>query len=100
MAIDRPGGVPFCRVRLEGTWNATNLANGEIEERLWWVRSNDEVPQDEHKTEFKRRDRGLIHVIRIPAARDPSQQIKAAISDAARQALERDRVAREPQSRY
>lgn len=78
MAIDRPGGVPFCRIRLEATWTATNLADGEIEERLLWVRSNDEVPQDDHRTEFKGRDRGLIHVIYIPAARDPSQQIKAA----------------------
>lgn len=78
MAIDRPGGVPFCRIRLEGTWTATNLADGEIEERLLWVRSNDEVPQDDHKTEFKGRDRGLIHVVYIPAARDPTQQIKVA----------------------
>lgn len=78
MAIDRPDAVPFCRIRLEGTWTATNLADGEIEERLWWVRTNDELPQDEHKTEFKGRDRGLIHVIYIPATRDPSQQIKAA----------------------
>jgi putative ATP-dependent endonuclease of the OLD family len=66
MAIDRPDGVPFCRIRLEGTWTATNLADGEIEERLWWVRTNDEVPQGEHKTEFKGRDRGLIHVILHP----------------------------------
>jgi len=78
MAIDRTGGVPFCRVRLEATWSATNLADGEIEEHLWWVRSNDEVPQEDHRTEFKGRDRGLIHVTYIPAARDPSQQIKAA----------------------
>lgn len=78
MAIDRPGGVPFCRIRLEATWTASNLADGEIEERMCWMRSNDDVPQDDHRTEFKGRDRGLIHVIYIPAARDPSQQIKAA----------------------
>lgn len=78
MAIDRPGGVPFCRIRLEGTWTSTNLADGEIEERLWWVRTSEEVPLEEHRTEFKGRDRSLIHVIYIPATRDPSQQIRAA----------------------
>jgi hypothetical protein len=78
MAIDRPGDVPFCRIRLEATWTASNLADGEIDEHVWWIRSTDEVPEDDHKTEFKGRDRGLIHVIYIPASRDPAQQIKAA----------------------
>ena len=78
MAIDRPGDVPFCRIRLEATWTATNLADGEIDEHVWWVRSTDDVPEEDHKTEFKGRDRGLIHVIYIPASRDPAQQIKAA----------------------
>jgi putative ATP-dependent endonuclease of the OLD family len=78
MAIDRPDGPPFCRIRLEGTWQATNLADGDIEEHLWWVRSNDEVPEDDHKIKFSGRDRGLIHVIYVPAARDPAQEIRAA----------------------
>lgn len=78
MAIDREGAPPFCRIRLEGTWHATNLADGEIEERTWWVRSDDEEPKDEHKTSFSARDRALVHVIYVPAARDPAQEIRAA----------------------
>src|SRR5260370_2499315 len=34
MAIDRPDGVPICRIRLEGIWTATNLADGVIDEHL------------------------------------------------------------------
>jgi hypothetical protein len=78
MAIDREDAPPFCRIRLEGTWHATNLADGEIEEHVWWVRSDDEQPKDEHKTTFSPRERGLVHVIYVPAARDPAQEIRAA----------------------
>ncbi len=77
MAVDTKGG-PYCRIRLESTWHATNLADGEIEERLWWVTSDDDEPKDEHKTAFSPRDRALIHVIYVPAARDPSREIRAA----------------------
>ena len=77
MAVDAKSG-PYCRIRLEGTWHATNLADGEIEERLWWVTSDDDEPKDEHKTAFSPRDRGLIHVIYVPAARDPAREIRAA----------------------
>ena len=77
MAVDTKGG-PYCRIRLEGAWHATNLADGEIEEHLWWVTSDDDEPKDEHKTAFSPRDRGLIHVIYVPAARDPAREIRAA----------------------
>jgi hypothetical protein len=78
MAIDREGAAPFCRIRLEGTWFATNLANGEVEEHLWWVSSSDEVPREEDKSPFSPRDRGLVHVLYVPATRDPAQEIRAA----------------------
>lgn len=78
MAIDRGDAPPFCRIRLEGTWTATNLSDGEIEERLWWVRTGDDEPKEEHKSAFSPRERGLIHVVYVPAARDPAQEIRAA----------------------
>lgn len=78
MAIDREGGDPFCRILLEGTWYASNLADGEIEEHLWWVSSTDEVPKKEDKTAFSARERGLVHVLYVPATRDPAQEIRSA----------------------
>ena len=78
MAIESDGKTPYCRIRLEGTWHATNLVDGEIEERLWWVTSEDQEPEDVHKTPFNPRDRGLIQVIYVPAARDPAREIRAA----------------------
>jgi putative ATP-dependent endonuclease of OLD family len=78
MAIEREGGDPFCRILLEGTWYASNLADGEIEEHLWWVSSTDDVPQKDEKTAFSSRERGLVHVLYVPATRDPEQEIRAA----------------------
>jgi energy-coupling factor transporter ATP-binding protein EcfA2 len=78
MAIDREDAPPFCRIRLEGTWHATNLADGEVEEHVWWVRSDEPEPKVDHKTAFSPRDRAIVHVIYVPAARDPAQEIRAA----------------------
>jgi hypothetical protein len=78
MAIDRPGAAPFCRIRIEGTWHATNLAEGEIDEHIFWINSNKDEPTEENKTGFGARDRGLVHVIYVPAARDPAREIRAA----------------------
>jgi putative ATP-dependent endonuclease of OLD family len=78
MMVTEAGADPFCRVRLEATWTKGNLPEGQITERLVWVRSADDEPKDEHKSKVQAHDRSLVHVHYIPAIRDPAQQIRFA----------------------
>lgn len=78
MMVTAPGADPFCRIRLEGTWSKGNLPEGQITERLVWVRSADDDPKDEHTSPVRGHDRSLIHVHYVPASRDPGKQIKYA----------------------
>lgn len=69
-------GDPYCRMRLEGTWTRTNTPDGDVEQRLFWVQSNEEDPDDEHKHPMAAYERALIHVNYIPASREPAKQIR------------------------
>jgi putative ATP-dependent endonuclease of the OLD family len=77
MLIDSAQGDPFCRVRLEGTWTATNTVDGEIEEKLFWITTADEKFEDSDKVPFRPHERGLIHVLYVPASRDPSKEVRS-----------------------
>ncbi|HYG08989.1 MAG TPA: AAA family ATPase [Pyrinomonadaceae bacterium] len=68
--------TPYCRLRLDGAWTRTNLADGEIEEKIYWIKSADETIEEEDKQSLKTYERGRIHVLYVPAARDPSHQLK------------------------
>ena len=37
MVVEAPDEVPFCRVRLEGTWRSSHQPEGEIEESISWI---------------------------------------------------------------
>lgn len=78
MMVTEPDADPFCRIRLEATWSKGNLPEGQITERLVWVRSADEEPEDEHMSKVLAHDRALVHVHYIPAIRDPEKQIRYA----------------------
>lgn len=77
MLIDSAQGDPFCRIRLEGTWTATNTVDGEIEEKLFWITTADETFEDSDKVPFRPHERGLIHVLYVPASRDPSKEVRS-----------------------
>jgi putative ATP-dependent endonuclease of OLD family len=77
MVIESAQGDPFCRVRLEGTWTATNTVDGEIEEKLFWITTADEKFEDSDKVSFRPHERGLIHVLYVPASRDPSKEVRS-----------------------
>ena len=66
----------FCRVRLEASWRKGNLPDGEVEQKLFWVRSEDSKPLEKHKTPMGGHDRSQIHVHYVPATRDPTKQIR------------------------
>lgn len=79
MVVDEPNGTPYCRMRLEATWVRDGTAEGEIDQKLFWIlngsNDSDEL-SDEVKRKVSAEDRARIRTIYIPATRDPEQQIK------------------------
>jgi putative ATP-dependent endonuclease of OLD family len=76
MSVQLPDRKLFCRIRLEATWRKGNVPDGEIEQRLYWIRSTAETPTDADKIPVASHERSQIHVHYIPAARDPVKQIR------------------------
>src|SRR5262245_54451796 len=37
MLVTEAGGTPYCRVRLEGTWTASSVPEGEVEQHTYWI---------------------------------------------------------------
>ena len=63
MTITEHGKAPYCRVRLEGKWQRSNLPEGEIEQRLVWVTSPTGTKEtDERTVSIQAHDRSRIHV--------------------------------------
>jgi putative ATP-dependent endonuclease of OLD family len=77
MIVEDVDTGPFCRVRLEATWTATNLPEGDVEQNLYWV-TTPEGEADEMKQPMTVVQRSQIHAIYVPASRDPSRHLRAA----------------------
>jgi putative ATP-dependent endonuclease of the OLD family len=78
MSVDAPQGSPYCRVRLDAKWTKTTLPEGEVEESLVWVNTSGHVVEDEHKSRMTGDQRSRIHVLYVPASRDPQKQLRQA----------------------
>lgn len=84
MLVPGVGQPPFCRIRLEATWTQTAQAEGEVDERLWWVTQADvqsegaEPLPEEVKTPLLNSERSIIQVLYVPAIRDPAAQLRLA----------------------
>ncbi|WP_158633683.1 ATP-dependent nuclease [Tautonia sociabilis] len=76
MAVDEPDGGPFCRIRLEATWTRGLGQAGFVEERISWICSDAEVPAQEDVRPMRPHERARFQVIYVPAARDPSRQLR------------------------
>lgn len=77
MIVEDVANAPFCRVRLEAKWFATSLSDGDVEQNLYWITSPaDETEEQKHRMSALQRSQ--IHAIYVPAARDPSRQLRAA----------------------
>jgi predicted ATP-dependent endonuclease of OLD family len=75
MTVGEPGSAPYCRIRLEGAWSQGNTAEGDIEQKLYWITTNDEE-DEKSKISVTASQRSQIHVYYVPAIRDPISQIK------------------------
>lgn len=79
MSVDAPTESPYCRVRLDAKWTKTSLPEGEIEETISWVSMPvEEELKEEHKTRMSGEQRSRIHVLYVPATRDPLRQLRQA----------------------
>ena len=78
MLVDAEGATPYCRVRLEGTWTRTNLPGGDIDEQICWITTPKQAISDSDRHRIQGHERSRIHVIYIPAIRDPTRQINQA----------------------
>lgn len=78
MVVEELNSIPFVRVRLEAKWIDDGTIDGAVEQKLWWVRTDDEWPKDDKKRPCEASERGLIQVHYVPATRDPSSQLTSA----------------------
>jgi putative ATP-dependent endonuclease of the OLD family len=83
MIVDKPGGTPYCRLRLEATWTDDGTTSGDIEQSLYWILTDSDdqkIIEDGNKRKVLPGDRSKIRVIYVPASRDPDLQIRATTS--------------------
>jgi putative ATP-dependent endonuclease of OLD family len=76
MTVAGENGALYCRVRLEATWRRTSSPEGEIEEPVYWIKTDAAQPADDDKVAMQNFDRSRIRVIYVPAARDPVRQMR------------------------
>lgn len=77
MVVDGPQGTPFCRIRLTGKWRRSNLPDGDIDEQLHWIMTSTAEPTDADFRVVRGHERDQLHVVYIPATRDPSKQLRS-----------------------
>jgi energy-coupling factor transporter ATP-binding protein EcfA2 len=78
--------VPFCRLRLDGSWTRTNVPEGEVDEKLSWL-CVPEGAADENKSRIGPHERSRIHVHYLPATRDPAQLMRGVATATLRRLL-------------
>ncbi|MEG0874236.1 MAG: AAA family ATPase [Clostridiales bacterium] len=79
LVVDEPQGVPYLRIRLEATWEKSSTIIGSIDSRISYITCPESADlQEENCITAQRRDLDRIRVIYVPAARDPSRQLKNA----------------------
>lgn len=80
MIVDDPGGMPYCRVRLDATWTDDGTPTGDVAQSMDWILTNSDDPKVIEAGKRRRvlpGDRGKIRVMYVPASRDPAQQIRS-----------------------
>lgn len=80
LIVDAPEAAPYCRIRLEGTWTRSNLPEGDVEEQLHWMTTPAGAAVEPTLQKVKPHERNAIHVIYVPAVRDPAKQLKSVAS--------------------
>lgn len=74
---DANDDAPQIRIRLRGTWTKSAAPDGEIDQRLEWIDSLEEMPPDEAVHLLSGVERSLIQVFYVPAARDAVHELRS-----------------------
>ncbi|MCB9326409.1 MAG: AAA family ATPase [Lewinellaceae bacterium] len=81
MVVNDGSSPPYLRIRLEATWQKSELSpEGEIESKLVYITAPEgqEGAKGENRTPVPSRHRLLIQAMYVPAIRKPSEQLKFA----------------------
>jgi putative ATP-dependent endonuclease of OLD family len=78
MVVQAPGAPPICRIRLEAVWHRNSSSAGEVDPSLNWIKGADPIPAESAKQRMANHERANILVLYVPAARDPSTQLRHA----------------------
>ncbi len=74
MVVESEGAPPYVRMRLEASWQLAGTLDGIVEEALYWILGDGEVPFGEGDPLIKKKvsvsERGHVLVRYIPASRD------------------------------
>lgn len=78
MVVEEQGKAPYLRIRLSGSWTKGNSIDGEIDQKLEYIK----VPYGANETDaciaVAAYERSLIQMIYVPAIREPAEQLKNA----------------------
>ncbi|ASK15858.1 hypothetical protein BKK39_26500 [Bacillus cereus] len=78
MVVEEQGKAPYLRIRLSGSWTKGNSIDGEIDQKLEYIK----VPYGSNETDaciaVAAYERSLIQMIYVPAIREPAEQLKNA----------------------
>lgn len=76
MSISQKEGPLLCRILMEAKWAKSSLPGGEIDMDIFWIKNLDARPDLKKAKKFKQHDRSKIHVVYVPAHREPDQQLR------------------------
>lgn len=76
MLVNKAGGKPYLRIRLEAKWEKSSNPEGSIDSNIYYITSTSEEINSEDKRNIKRHDLDQIKMIYVPAIRKPDEQLK------------------------
>lgn len=74
--VSDSGPTPICRIRLDGTWSPGRFAEGEVEQKLWWVNSDLADAPTDKVFPLSAVERRLIQAFYVPATRDAVRELR------------------------
>lgn len=76
MIVSEPNGELYCRIRLEAKWINSAIQGGDIEEKIFWITTPNEIVEDTDKKPLNNADRAKIQLHYVPATRNPQEHLK------------------------
>lgn len=76
MIVSEPDGEPYCRIRLEAKWINSAIQGGDVEEKIFWITTPNDIVEDADKKSLSSSDRAKIQLHYVPATRNPQEHLK------------------------